>query len=277
MPTFRSITVRAAAAAALATVMTIALLPAATMGANGTSLELVESERQVLHLINDYRDAHGLAPLRMDHRVRRVARARSRDMRDLSYFSHGSPTGQSAGTMMANRGISHWGWGENIGRISFFGWDPTNQAMVGGWKASAGHDHMLLSRDYNYVGVGIARNAYAAYYTLVFVRQPDHTAPRAGLYAAGRGLSVASAGSGPRAVTIRWWGHDRRLQKYTSGLRGFVVQQKTAHGWKTLRRLTKTRELTLNLNKGTYQFRVKAVDRRGNRGIWRKPLTVNVR
>lgn len=277
MPTFRSITVRAAAAAALATVMTIALLPAATMGATRTSPELVEAERQVLRLINDYRDAHGLAPLRMDHRVRRVARTRSRDMRDLSYFSHGSPTGQSAGTMMANRGIRHWGWGENIGRISFFGWDPTNRAMVGGWKASAGHDRMLLSRDYNYIGVGIARNAYAAYYTLVFVRQPDHTAPRAGLYYAGRGMSVAAAGSGSRAVTIRWWGRDRRLQKYTSGVRGFVVQQKTAHGWKTLRRMTKKRQLTLNLDKGTYQFRVKAVDRRGNRGVWRKPLTVNVR
>jgi uncharacterized protein YkwD len=276
MPTFRSITVRAAAAAALATVMTLSVLPAATLGYQAPPPETKQAEKDVLAMINAYRDRNGLKPLRMDYHVRKVARARSRDMRDRNYFSHVSPSGGSAGSLMHNRGIQHWGWGENIGRISFLGWNATNQGMVEGWKGSPGHNQMLLSRDYNYIGVGLARNSYGAYYTLVFVKQPDHTPPRAGMVAANTGLSIASGSSGTRAVTIKWWGADRPLQQYTSGLKGFVVQKWSSGGWKTLRSMTTSRQMTLNLSEGNHKFRVKAVDRRGNRGKWQQPLKVTV-
>ena len=276
MPTFRPITVRAAAAAALATVMLLSVLPAATLGSSEPPLETKLAEKQVLQQINQYRANNGLTPLRMDFRVRRVARDRSRDMRDKDYFAHGSPSGQSAGTMMHKRGIKHWGWGENIGFIPFFGWEPTNKAMVGGWKNSSGHNRMLLTREYNYIGVGIARNYKGVYYTLVFVKQPDHTPPKAGMYASGSGISVASNGSNSRSVTVRWWGHDRQLTQYTSGLKGFVVQKWTRSGWKTVRNQTTSRQMTANLSKGKHAYRVKGVDRRGNHGDWSKVLRVTV-
>lgn len=240
-------------------------------------MEVKLAEKQVLSMINRYRDANGLKPLRMDYHVRKVARARSRDMRNNDYFAHGSPTGASAGTMMHNRGIRHWGWGENIGRISFFGWDPTSKGMVDGWKASSGHDRMLLTRDYNYVGVGIARDANVAYYTLVFVKQPDHTPPKSGMVASRNGFTLAADTSGSRNVTVKWWGGDRPLQRYTAGLKGFIVQKRTPSGWRTLRYMTTSRQMTLNLREGTHQFRVRAVDKRGNKGDWRNQLTVNVR
>ena len=206
MPTFRPVTLRSAAVAALATVMTLSLLPAATMGASEAPPEVRQSEKTVLKMINAYRANNGLAPLRMDSRVRGVARDRSRDMRNKDYFAHGSPSGESAGTMMHARGIKHWGWGENIGRISFLGWTASNKGMVEGWKRSSGHNRMLLTRDYNYVGVGIARNDKVAYYTIVFVRQPDHTAPRAGILAGSRSVTYAATSGGKRNVTVRWWG-----------------------------------------------------------------------
>ncbi len=276
MPTFRPITPRAAAVAALATVMLLSVLPAATLGYQEPPEETKQSEKQVLMMVNQYRAKHGLAPLRMDYHVRKVARDRSRDMRDKNYFAHGSPTGQSAGTMMHNRGIKHWGWGENIGRISFLGWGDTNRGMVDGWKGSSGHNRLLLTREYNYVGVGIARNSSVAYYTMVFVKQPDHTPPKAGMVASSTGITVASAGSGTRAVTVKWWGNDRPLQQYTAGLKGFNAQKWTKSGSKTYRYITTSRQMTVNLAKGTHKFRVKAVDKRGNRGSWRFPLKVTV-
>lgn len=272
----KPITYRRVATAALAMVMTLTLLPAATMGADAAPPDVRAAEWKVLGLVNTYRANRGLKPLRMAFGVRRVARDRSRDMRNKGYFAHGSPTGQSAGTMMHARGIKHWGWGENIGWISFRGWGATNRNMVNGWKSSAGHNRMLLTRDYNYVGVGIAKGTNSAYYTLVFVKQPDHTGPISGMFASQTGISVASGSTGKRAVTIRWWGHDRQLQKFTAGLSGFTVQKKTANGWRTLRWRTRDRRMTLNLAKGTHKFRVRAVDKRGNRGTWHRPVTVVV-
>jgi len=277
MPSFRPISIRRAAAAALAGAMILSILPAATLGATEPPREVKQAEWKVLGLMNHYRASRGLAPLRMAQQVRRVARDRSRDMRNKNYFAHGSPSGQSAGTMMHSRGIRHWGWGENIGRISFLGWDKTTRGMFEGWQGSSGHNRLLLTRDYNYVGVGIAKGGNAAYYTIVFVRQPDHTAPKSGMVASSTGLSVASGSGSTKAVTIRWWGADRKLQKYTSGMKGFTVQKRTSSGWRTLKRNTKQRVMTLNLREGTHKFRVRAVDKRGNKGSWRRPLTVTVR
>ncbi len=276
MFTSSPITYRRVTTAALAMVMTLTLLPAATLGSSEPPADLRHAEWRVLGLVNNYRASRGLKPLRMAFGVRRVARDRSLDMRNKGYFAHGSPSGQSAGTMMHARGIKHWGWGENIGWITYQGWETTTRNMVQGWKQSSGHNRMLLTRDYNYVGVGIAKGTNSAYYTLVFVKQPDHTPPISGMFASQTGISVAAGATGKRAVTIRWWGHDRELQRYFAGLRGFTVQKRTATGWKTLLHDTRTRQLTLSLTKGTHKFRVRAVDKRGNKGLWRLPLTVVV-
>ena len=218
----------------------------------------------------------GRAPLRVGDRVGGVGGGPARGVWGDRGFSRRGPRGGWAAAMMGAGGVGGWGGGGGMAAALVSRGGPEERA-VGGGGGGAADEGGLLSRGDNNIVVGGARGASFASYTLLFVRQPDHTAPRAGLYSAGRGMSVAAVRVGPARGAFPWWGHDRRLQKYSSGLRGFVVQQKTAHGWKTLRRMTKTRQLTLNLSKGTYQFRVKAVDRRGNRGIWRKPLTVTVR
>ena len=179
--------------------------------------------------------------------------------------------------MLQDRKVRHFGWGENIGWISFLGWDKTTGGMMDAWKNSSGHNRMLLSKNYNYVGIGIARTATSAYYTIVFVKQRDHTAPKSGMVASQTGMTVASATGARKSVNIRWWGRDRKLQYGTAGIRTFIVQKKTARGWQTIRRGTRTHSLNVNLAKGTHRFRVRAIDRRGNAGSWHRPLTVTVR
>ena len=277
MPVVRHITFHRAATAALATVMTIALLPAATLGYNEPPRDLKQAEWKVLSEINHLRASRGLKPLRMAQRVRLAARDRSRDMRNNRYFSHSSPTGRDAGALLARRNIRYLEGSENIGRIYFTGWTKAAVGVTGAWFDSSGHRASLLSKDFNYVGIGAARGGNSVYWTAIFVRQQDHTAPKSGMVASGSGLSVAAAVGGKKAVTIRWWGRDRALQRHTAGLKGFTVQkQKPGGGWRTLRPMTLTRSMTLDLAKGTHKFRVRATDKRGNTGSWRRPLAVTV-
>ena len=275
MLSLRTISIRRATTAALAGAMILSLLPAATLGASQPPRPARQAEWQILSLMNHYRAQHGLAPLRMARRVQNVARDRSTDMRDRNYFDHASPSGVGAADMLDRRGIQYFGGSENIGRMSFIGWDDSTRIMVDAWKGSSGHRANLLSKDVNYVGIGAARSNSVALYTMVFVSQRDHTAPASGMVASQTGISVASE-TGRKSVTIRWWGRDRALQQRTAGIRGFTVQKQTPSGWRTLRRNTLTRSLTIDLAQGTHKFRVRAVDKRGNAGSWRRPLTVTV-
>ncbi len=150
---------------------------------------------------------------------------------------------------------------------------------MNGWKNSAGHNQSILSNTYNYVGIGVARTDNVAYFTTIFLLQEDHTAPKSGMVAAASGISVAATAAGARPVTVRWWGRDPMLQRNHSGIRSFTVQHKRvggSAGWRTVKGKTLAHSMTMTLTKGKHRFRVRAVDRAGNVGNWRRPVTVTV-
>ncbi len=278
MPTFRSIPIRRAATAALAGAMILTILPAATTLAAPDAPPAVRAiEWKFLVQMNQARERHGLGPLRMDSGVREVARDRSRSMRDGNYFDHVSPAGVTAGDMLRNRHIQHNSWSEVIAATRLLPLDESPAQIMDAWMRSEGHRNTILSSDFNYAGVGLARSGNGAiYYTIVFANQRDHTPPKAGLVSSQTGISVSST-SESKPVTVRWWGKDRKLAKRTAGLRGFTVQYRRADGkWRVLYRMTKTRQFSGDLKKGTHQFRVRATDNRGNQGAWMRPLTVTV-
>jgi hypothetical protein len=137
----------------------------------------------------------------------------------------------------------------------------------------------MLSNDFNYVGIGVARSNGVAYFTTIFLLQRDHTAPRSGMVASASGISVAATAAGTRSVTVRWWGRDPLLQRNHAGIRSFTVQHKRVGGttgWQTVRSKTLTHSLTMTLTAGRHKFRVRAVDKRGNVGNWRRPVVVSV-
>ena len=281
MPTFGSIPIRRAATAALAGAMLITLLPAASMASVSDAPAVVKAaEWRVLSEMNHFRARRGLEPLRMANGVRLVARDRSRSMKRQHYFSHTSPSGVDAAAMMNRRGISHGVWGENIGAIRNMRVDTAVEWMVDAWARSPGHRYNMLYPGFNYVGIGVARAGdylgAELFFTVVFVNQRDHTAPKAALAHSGSGISVASEAA-KRRVTVRWWGGDRRLATRTAGLKGFTVQYRPVDGkWRTIRKNTRQRSATVALPDGTHWFRVRAVDRRGNRSAWQRPLRVTV-
>lgn len=130
-----------------------------------TSTEATTLEGQVVVLVNKERAKVGLAPLKANWELSRVARYKSQDMIDKNYFSHTSPTYGSPFDMMKNFGITYMSAGENIA----YG-QPTASSVMTGWMSSPGHKANILSKNYSEIGVGAAKKADGTiYWTQQFI------------------------------------------------------------------------------------------------------------
>ena len=255
--------------------MLISILPAATMASDQAPAAIRQAEWKVLSHMNQVRGRHGLAPLRMAGGVRIVARDRSRSMKNANYFSHVAPSGTTAGSMLSSRSISHAFWGEAIGWTTYMDLDR-GRALDGGLvEELAPHRRLMLRRDFNYAGVGIARDGNKTLWTIVFVNQPDHTAAPGGPGRAHQSFGGRCEPRGDREVVGQAIG---RLSTRTAGLKGFTLQRKRAGGgWRTVMHDTSRRSVRHRADpRGAHYFRLRAVDRRGNQGGWQPPLQVVV-
>ena len=106
-------------------------------------------EERVVQLVNAERARYGLDALYMDSRISDVARLKSKDMADLNYFSHYSPTYGMASDMLLRFGINYSAWGENIAS----GQD-TPEIVVSQWMNSPSHRENILSPYFPFIGVG---------------------------------------------------------------------------------------------------------------------------
>ncbi len=123
---------------------------------------ITEYEQQVINLVNDIRVKNGLSKLTYDWQLARVARFKSEDMRDNSYFSHTSPVYGTPFQMIRNFGISYKSAGENIAR----GY-ATPEAVVNGWMNSSGHRANILNPSYTHIGIGYVSDG--KYWTQMFI------------------------------------------------------------------------------------------------------------
>ena len=130
-----------------------------------SSTQATTLEGQVVVLVNKERAKVGLAPLKANWELSRVARYKSQDMIDKNYFSHTSPTYGSPFDMMTNFGIKYMSAGENIA----YG-QPTPTSVMTGWMNSAGHKANILSKNYTEIGVGVAKKSDGTiYWTQQFI------------------------------------------------------------------------------------------------------------
>ncbi|RST72979.1 sporulation protein [Siminovitchia acidinfaciens] len=113
------------------------------------SSQLSAYEQKVVELTNAERTKNGLAPLKIDVELSKVAREKSRDMSVNKYFDHNSPTYGSPFDMMKKFGISYRSAGENIAMGQ-----RTPEEVVNAWMNSSGHRANILSKDFTHIGVG---------------------------------------------------------------------------------------------------------------------------
>jgi uncharacterized YkwD family protein len=127
-----------------------------------TTSALSAYEQKVVDLTNQERAKNGLATLKVDTALSKVAREKSLDMSKNGYFSHTSPTYGSPFDMMKQFGISYQYAGENIAMGQ-----RTPEEVVQAWMNSEGHRKNILSANFNYIGVGYVESGN--YWTQMFI------------------------------------------------------------------------------------------------------------
>jgi len=233
-----------------------------------SSADIAAEELKMVNLLNGDRAAAGLIAVRTDSRLMAIARARSADMIAKNYFSHTQPDGRNVFDILSDAGITWYTAGEIIAWNNY-PWDSTTSTANNQWMNSSGHRAIILSTDMNYVGVGLAVDSSTGkkMWTEVFMKGPDRTGARATMAAP---TLAAGTTSTNRKASLSWGGADIRLQVLTAGLRNFTVQRRVDGGsWVTVWSNTTLRGGTLLVTlKHKYEFRVSALDNKGNRGSW---------
>jgi len=126
---------------------------------------LADGETQVVRLLNQERERHGLLPLHVDAIATEVARAHSHDMCERRYFDHRSPEGDQAWDRLRVAGARFRAAGENIavGHTSA-------REVHQDWLNSPGHRKNRLNPTYSRIGVGLHLCGRVPYWTEVFMR-----------------------------------------------------------------------------------------------------------
>ena len=251
----------------LATVLVGAMAPVASAAVTLPSAEgVAKAEKDALTLTNKQRTDRGFVALRWDDRLGELARARAEYMASTGTFSH-SQDGKSVFDMMTKAGITWYGAGEIIAWNTASELSYSTAMAVQGWMDSAPHKAIMLSKDYNYVGFGLAVSPTTGkrYWAGVYMKGPDRTAAWVKLATVNK--QVISSTS--MKVTISWSGGDSKLQVLTSGLKYYQMQKRRVGGeWYTYDPQTST-TLSRGWARGsTWEFRIRARDKVGNWGPW---------
>ena len=132
-------------------------------------MTLAPLEAELARALNAERAAAGLPALAVDADLVAIARTRSGDMAAKGYFSHTSPDGQTAFTLLDQLGIPYSWAGENLARNNY----PLTETVavaIRDLMASPPHRANILNPNYTRLGVGHAEGSNGMhYYTMVFV------------------------------------------------------------------------------------------------------------
>ncbi len=138
------------------------IYPGQVLNIPETNASVLSYEKEVVRLVNIERKKNGLKELTYDWELSRVARYKSQDMKDKSYFSHTSPTYGSPFQMMKSFGITYRTAGENIAKGQ-----ATPEAVVKAWMNSSGHRANILNSSFTHIGVGYVSGGN--YWTQMFI------------------------------------------------------------------------------------------------------------
>ncbi|AGK97000.1 CAP domain-containing protein [Clostridium pasteurianum] len=124
-----------------------------TQNNNVQASSISAEANEVIRLVNVERSKNGLAPLKANAELSKVATTKAQDMIDKNYFSHTSPTYGSPFDMMKKFGINYTAAGENIA----YG-QKTPSDVMNSWMNSPGHRANILNSNFAEIGVGVAKD-----------------------------------------------------------------------------------------------------------------------
>lgn len=248
-------------AAAFAAAIGSGLTPFATPGVAQASNTIGRTaESSLLSLINGARHSNGLAPLRLDTRLRDLAEYRAGVMSSKNVMSH-----TIAGCLsceLTSRSIQWYSEGECIAWDSYSYPTGAINLIFQMWH-DASHWPLLMSRSFNYAGIGIVHNSNGkTWASIVLTESWDHTHPWA------KNVSHARSGT---TLSWSWTGADTWLQTHTAGLQSFDVEYRVDSGsWRVIKSGTTSHSITLSGRSPGhyYSVRVRSKDNHGYLSVW---------
>ncbi len=115
----------------------------------------------IFYVTNEKRVAHNRSPFKHSSSLRKAADMHSEDMARDNFYSHINPKDGSKrdpGMRMARFGVGDGQKAENIAKVSYYGstYLEVAYAFVDMWMDSPGHRKNILSKEFNYLGCGMA-------------------------------------------------------------------------------------------------------------------------
>jgi hypothetical protein len=219
-------------------------------------------EAKLFTLINDARAAHGLVPLRGWTTLANLAGDRAATMAKNQVMAHPS----CLSCVFTSYGVQYYRVGEVIAWSSY---PDVAQTVFNAWKSSSIHWAILMSKSFNYIGLGAALSSNGRTYVSGDLSESkDHTRPWSKM------SGVSRSGT---TVSWSWTGADTKLQTHTAGLKNFDVQYRVGTGtWSTIRSGTTAKSLTLSgrAHGHYYGLRVRARDNLGYLSGWSAELRI---
>jgi uncharacterized protein YkwD len=124
----------------------------------------------VLRQVNEYRQAHNLAPLTIDPAISAVAQAHSESMASEGGITH---DGFNQRVDAISKTIVYRSAAENVGYN--MGYAKPDAIVIQDWIDSPGHHKNMVGR-FDLTGIGVAKNARGEYYfTQIFIRKAFYT------------------------------------------------------------------------------------------------------
>lgn len=122
---------------------------------------------QMLNLLNEYRTANGLEPVKSSPLMMEMAQQRAKEQEETG-LSHMRPDNSVCFTIFHDYDVYCYTYGENasMGR-------STPEATMEGWKQSQGHNENMLEKDFTHVGIGITYYNGTYYWIQLFAGTVD--------------------------------------------------------------------------------------------------------
>lgn len=258
----------------VAVVVSVVVLGGFTPVATPGEVRAGTAETMESHLvgwINSSRAKLGLHPLRVHAGLTSLAGYRAGVMASTGVLSH-----TIAGCLscsLISRGIQKYSDGEVIAENTYPWGDQSALALFNWWKGSSMHWGLLMSRTFNYFGVGVAYRSSnrMTFGSVVLTESVDQT---------GGWSHLGSGSANGTTVAWSWSGGDLWLQTHTAGLRNFDVEYRVDYGtWSVIRSGTTAKSLSLSgrVRSHYYAIRIRSRDWRGNMSAWSAEIPVWVR
>ncbi len=125
--------------------------------------ENLSDTQKVFVLTNEIRKKAGVKVLMWDNTLAHLAQVRSEEIAASAYFEHQRPNGQRVESILSENGYTYKYFGENIARDYF-----SVPEVVLAWQNSLGHYHNMINKNFQRIGVGMARKGKKIYWVQFF-------------------------------------------------------------------------------------------------------------